>query len=128
MYCNEIRPYWLMITKGYGISIKEIDMSCPSDLEPYAKAHKMQLQEQDRMLHMMGMYVLSATSVAIEHNFAGKKVKQEYVKEPFLSKSVENDGLTEEEIQEKEIRKAILIEQQYMTMAVNKGLPETIIK
>ena len=116
------------MTKGYGFSVDDIDWSCPADLEPYAKAHKLQLQEQDGQLYMMGIYALSAASTAIEHNFAGKKSKSEYIKEPLLSKAFENDGLTEEEIQEKEIRKAILAEQAYMAMTINRGLPETIIK
>ncbi|MCM1225152.1 MAG: hypothetical protein NC548_62945 [Lachnospiraceae bacterium] len=116
-----------MATKGYGFTADMIDMSSPADLEPYSKAYKLQLQQQDSQLHVMGMYVLSAVSTAIEHNFAGKKAKSEYIKEPLLSKAFENDGLTEEEIQEKEIRKAILTEQRYMAMAINKGLPETII-
>lgn len=105
-----------------------IDWSCPADLEPYGKAYKLQTQQQDSQMHMMGMYVMSAVSTAIERNFAGKRAKSEYIKEPLLSKIFENDGLTEEEIQEKEIRKAILVEQQYITMAEIKGLPETIIK
>lgn len=77
---------------------------------------------------MMGIYALSAVSSAIERNFAGKKAKLEYIKEPFLSKQFENDGLTEDQIQEKEIKKALVAEQQYMAIAINKGLPETIIK
>lgn len=76
----------------------------------------------------MGLYVQSAVSVAVEHNLAGKKARSKYIEEPLLSKGLENIGLTEEEIQEKEIKKAILTEQQYMAMAINKGLPETIVK
>lgn len=123
-----MRPYWLLVTKGYGFTVDDIDWSCPADLEPYEKAHKLQMIEQDSQMHKMGIYVLSAVSTAIERNFAGKKAKSEYIKEPLLSKSFENDGLTEEEIQEKEIKKAILTEQRYMARAINKGLPETIIK
>lgn len=108
--------------------MRDIDQSCPTDLEPYAKAHKMHLQEQDRQFYAMGVYTLSAVSTAIERNFAGKKARSEYIKEPFLSKLFENDGLTEEELQEKEIKKALISEQQYMEIAINKGLPETVIK
>ena len=32
------------------------------------------------------------------------------------------------EITEKDIQKAIMTEQKYMAMAINRGLPETIIK
>ena len=30
-----------MVTKGYGFTVDDIDWSCPSELEPYAKAHNM---------------------------------------------------------------------------------------
>lgn len=106
----------------------DIDQSCPADLEPYAKAHRLQLQEQDNQLYMMGIYTLSAVSVAIERNLAGKKAKSEYIKEPVLSKIFENEGLTEEQIQERKIKKAILTEQKYIVLAAIKGLPKTIIK
>ena len=116
-----------MVTKGYGLSIHDIDQSCPADLEPYAKAHRLQLQEQDNQLYMMGMYVLSAVSVVVERNLAGKKAKSEYIKEPILAKIFENEGLTEEQIQEKEIKKAILAEEKYIATTI-RCLPETIIK
>ena len=76
----------------------------------------------------MGIYALSAFSVAIEHCIAGKRAKSEYIKEPFLANVFENDGLTAEEIQEKEIKKAIMIEEQWASISRRKGLPETIIK
>lgn len=117
-----------MVTKGYGFSVDDIDWSCPADLDPYAKAYKLQIQHQDAQLHTMGLYALSAISVAIEHNFAGKKAKSKYIEEPFLSKVFDDEGLTEEEKIEKEIQKALLTEQKYMAIAINKGLPETIIK
>ena len=45
-----------------------------------------------------GNYGISALIVAIDRCFGGKKSKAEYIKEPILSKTFENDGLTEEEI------------------------------
>ena len=87
------------MTKGYGFTIDDIDWSCPTDLEPYAKAYKIQMQQQDSQLYTMGMYALSAVSVAIEHCFAGKKATSEYIKQPFLSEiqTEEKQELTEEE-------------------------------
>lgn len=76
---------------------------------------------------MMGMYALSAVSVAIEHNFAGRKAKSEYIKEPLLSKAFENDGLTEEEIEEREMIREILAMEQWIANDKRKGLPETTI-
>ncbi len=73
--------------------------SCPKELEPYNKAHKMNIVEQDNLQHMWwGNYGISALIVAIDKCFS-KKQKAEYIKEPILSKTFENDGLTEEEIQ-----------------------------
>ena len=73
--------------------------SCPKELEPYDKAYKIQIKKQDMLQHMWwGNYGISALIVAIDKCFS-KKPKAEYIKEPILSKTFENDGLTEEEIQ-----------------------------
>lgn len=102
--------------------------SCPKELEPYDKAHKIKIAEQDNLQHMWwGNYGVSALIVAIDRCFGGKKSKAEYIKDPILSKAFENDGLTEEEIQEKELRKALLAEEQWIIAGKQKGLPETII-
>lgn len=102
--------------------------SCPKELEPYDKAHKIKIAEQDNLQHMWwGNYGVSALIVAIDRCFGGKKSKAEYIKEPILSKAFENDGLTEEEIHEKELRKALLAEEQWIIAGKQKGLPETII-
>lgn len=102
--------------------------SCPKELEPYDKAHKIKIAEQDNLQYMWwGNYGVSALIVAIDRCFGGKKSKAEYIKDPILSKAFENDGLTEEEIQEKELRKALLAEEQWIIAGKQKGLPETII-
>lgn len=102
--------------------------SCPKELEPYDKAHKIKIAEQDNLQYMWwGNYGISALIVAIDRCFGGKKSKAEYIKDPILSKAFENDGLTEEEIQEKELRKALLSEEQWIIAGKQKGLPETII-
>lgn len=102
--------------------------SCPKELEPYDKAHKIKIAEQDNLQHMWwGNYGVSALIVAIDRCFGGKKSNAEYIKDPILSKAFENDGLTEEEIQEKELRKALLAEEQWIIAGKQKGLPETII-
>ena len=102
--------------------------SCPKELEPYNKAHKMKMAEQDNLQYTWwGSYGISALIVAIDRCFSGKKSKAEYIKEPILSKTFENDGLTEDEIQEKELRKALLAEEQWIIAGKQKGLPETII-
>ena len=74
--------------------------SCPKELEPFDKAHKKKIEEQDVLQHLWwGNYGVSALIVAIDRCFSGKKSKAKYIKETILSKTFENDGLTEEEIQ-----------------------------
>jgi hypothetical protein len=102
--------------------------SCPKELEPYEIAHKNKIKEQDMLQHMWwGNYGISALIVAIDRCFGGKKAKSEYIKESIFSKEFEDDGLTEEEIYEKELRKALMAEEQWIIAGKQKGLPETVI-
>lgn len=111
-----------------GVTYEQFMDSCPKELEPYDKAHKNKIIEQDYLQHMWwGNYGISALIVAINRCFGGKDSNAEYIKEPILSKAFENDNLTEEEIQEKELRKALLAEEQWIIAGKQKGLQETII-
>lgn len=74
-----------------------------------------------------GNYGISAMIVAIDRCFNGKKSKSKYINEPITLKAFENDGLTEEEIQEKELQKALYAEEQWIIASKQKGLPETVI-
>lgn len=115
-----------MVTKGYGFTVDDIDWSCPADLKPYAQAYKMELTEKDSFIHAIcGHYVLSAVSVAVEQCLFGQKAKSQYIKEPIIAKALRN---SKDEFTEKDIQMAILTEKRYITMAINKGLPETKIK
>ena len=83
-----------------GVTYERFMDSCPKELEPYVKAHNNKIMEEDYLQHLWwGNYGLSALIVAIDRCFRGKKSKFEYIKEPILSKTFENDVLTEEEIQ-----------------------------
>lgn len=118
-----------MVTKGYGFSVCDIDNSCPADLEPYAKAHDMERKESDQLAWMYcGNYIISAISVAIDHCLNGKKAKSEYIKESLLKDYGENDGLTQEEMDRKEIEKMLIAERQWQQVASINNLPKTIIK
>lgn len=80
-------------------------------------------------MHMWwGNYGISALIYAIEHCLAGNKAKSQYVKESILSKLLENDGLTQEEIDNREIQKMILAEEMWIKNDKKRGLKETIIK
>lgn len=91
------------------------------------KGYNERLKHEDMLQHMWwGAYGISALTVAIEHCLAGKKAKSEYVKEPITSKAFENNGLTEEEIYERELRKALFAEEQWINAGKRKGLPKTV--
>lgn len=118
-----------MVTKGYGFAIHDIDWACPADLEPYAQAHKMELKENDSMAWLYcGNYVLSAITVALEHCLAGSKAKSEYLKEPVLTRLGEYDGLTQAEIDERELRKMLHAEKQWQLAGNRSHLPKTELR
>ncbi len=74
-----------------------------------------------------GTYGLSAMSVAIEHCFAGKKATSSYVEHPITSNALENDGLTQEEIDNRELKKMLFAEELWAKQHKKNGLPETVI-
>lgn len=91
-----------MVTKGYGFTVEDIDWSCPADLEPYAKAHKLEMMECDAQMHGMGKYAEIAFGVVMAHfgaGLAGKDSKAEYIEKPFMQMENPNRELTEEEKQ-----------------------------
>lgn len=89
-----------MVTKGYGLTVHDIDWSCPADLEPYAKAYKLKMQEWDYMNWILNQYTLSAVSVAVEHCLAGRKARSKYIEKPIMQQIEEkNKPLSEDELQ-----------------------------
>ncbi len=117
-----------MVTKGYGLTLHDIDWSCPAELEPYALAHEKEMVEQDYLQHLWwGKYGVSAVWIAIEHCFAGKKAMSKFVEKPILSRFFENEGVTEEEEYEKKVRKTLLAEEQWIMAAKRNGMQETKI-
>ena len=117
-------PFALTIGIPYETFFKLV----PNELRAFYKAYKNSKRIKDEEMWMWwGNYGISALIVAIDKYFGGKGSKEEYIKEPILTKELENDGLTEEEIQEKELRKALIAEEQWIIAGKQKGLPETII-
>lgn len=96
---------WLLCTKGYGFTVKDIDSSCPADLEPYAEAHTLEMKQRDREMWMWwGEYGLAATSVAVDHCLNGRKAQSKYIDKPIMERAdVANN---EKELQKQ--RKAFL--------------------
>lgn len=105
IYCKEVRPMWLLCTKGYGFTVKDIDSSCPADLEPYAEAYKLEMKQRDREMWMWwGEYGLAATSVAVDHCLNGRKAQSKYIDKPIIERA--DIANNEKEIQKQ--RKAFL--------------------
>lgn len=79
----------------------DIDWSCPADLEPYAKAHNIEIQEKDTISYITyGNYAISALMFSIEHCFSGRKARSKYIEKPITQQIKEqNKPLSEEELQ-----------------------------
>lgn len=103
-------PNALMI----GITYHEFWSMNPHIIKFYVEQYKNKKNEEDLRQWQLGQYILAAISTI---------GKGKYPKKPMFQID-ENSG----EITEKDIQNAILTEQRYITMTVNKGLPETIIK
>ena len=89
-------PFALTIGIPYEIFFKLV----PNELRSFYKSYKQKQRIRDEEMYMWwGNYGISALIVAIDRCFSGKKSKAEYIKEPILSKTFENDELTEEEKQ-----------------------------
>lgn len=87
-----------MVTMGYGFTAEYIDWSCPAELEPYEKAHKMYLEEQDSIAWKSGIYMHSAIIVALDEAFNGRNAKSKYFEQPIFSIiEKQNQELSEEE-------------------------------
>lgn len=80
-------------------------MMCPSDLEPYYKAHDLELDEKDAYVHLASYrYGIDVLLYALDHFMNGKKAKTK-VNEQSLRAYVheqeeQNRPLTQEEIVE----------------------------
>lgn len=102
--------------------------SCPKELEPYDTAHKVKIKEMDYLQYVWwGSYGKQAMYTAVDHCLAGRQAKSNFIDKPVFSELLKNNGLTKEQIYEKEMQKALLSEEQWIAAGKRKGLPETII-
>lgn len=112
-----------MATKGYGFTVKDIDCSCPADLEPYAKTYEFEQKQKDEMVWMQcGTYFLNAIQVAVERCFT-KNAKSEYIKNSILKEC----ELREKENSYKESREEIAVFEmkQRINLLEKAGLPQS---
>ena len=121
-------PRFLIITKGYGLTLKDIENSNPRELKAYEDAFILSQRMLDRNAWSMGIYVNNAVTVAIDHAINGKKAKSEYMDNPMLEQYYENMTLTQEEIDNREIQKMIAYERQQMALDKAKGLKPPTLK
>lgn len=110
-----------------GISVEEFKHMTPYKLECCLKGHRMNRQMRDEEQYLWwGKYGVSAVYTAVEHCLA-KKPKSKFAEKPIFSHLSENAELTEEQRYEKEVKKVLLAEEQWIMAGKRKGLPETII-
>lgn len=96
MFANE----WFPLANAMGVSWEEFWRTNPYILKLIYKGHKEKIKEQDYMAWLSNQYTLSATSVAVEHNLAGRKARSKYIKKPLLQELEEkNKPMSEEELQ-----------------------------
>lgn len=124
MVYEDILPQYL----NMGVPYEFFMDSYPVKLKPFEIAHRDKLKQTDQLMHILGMYVESAVQVAVERNLYGRKSKNKYIKEPILAHAFDDIGLTQEEIDAREIQKMILAEEQWIALERQRGLPETKIK
>lgn len=123
MFENE----WFPRLNAIGVSWEEFWNLNPHIANLLLIGHRERMHMQDEQMWFMGMYMKSAVETAIEHVFAGKKASSKYIEEPILKTLGEDDGLTQEERDEKELRKMLLYEEQWAMNDRMRGLPETKI-
>lgn len=122
---------WFPKANAIGISWREFWSMNPHIIKCLYKGHQEKLREQlmiqDRMAHAAGQYTLSAVMVAIDHAMNGKKAKSKYIENPVLAQAIEDSMLTQEEIDERAMKKELLAMEQWIANDRRRGLPETKI-
>lgn len=82
------------------------------------------------MMWRMEQYIFDSVSVALDHRLTalfGKKAKSKTFENPIFVQAIEDSMLTQEEIDEREMRKEILAMEQWIANDRRRGLPETKI-
>ena len=103
-YVAEIRPFYLVVTKGYGFSVDDIDMMNPELLKPYVDAYKAEWKQRDMEMYMwFGRYATSAFVTAIDATFG--KGNSKYVKETCYD-SIEKHNTDDPDAEMREMLKA----------------------
>lgn len=103
--------------------------SCPKELEPFLKAHKLKMQEQDYLNWLSNQYTLSAVSVAVEHCLAGKKAKSQYIKHPIMQEIQKKEEMPEEKrIEMENYKLAMSLRIMQANFEINRSMKNSIEK
>lgn len=79
--------------------MEEFKHMTPKELGYCVKGHQEKIKEQDYLAWLFNQYTLSAVSVAVERNLAGRKATSKYIEKPMMQFCEEQKPLTEEEKQ-----------------------------
>lgn len=79
----------------------------PNELRAFYKSYKQRQKIKDEEMWMMGQYVMSAVSVAVEHCLAGKKAHSKYIEKPILSNDSISSSKDENNMSQEEKNKKI---------------------
>lgn len=122
---------WFPKANAIGISWREFWSLNPHIIKCLMKGRNEQQKELDRLMWCMEQYIYDATSVALDHRLTalfGKKAKSKTFENPIFVQAIEDSMLTQEEIDEREMRKEILAMEQWIANDRRRGLPETKIR
>lgn len=100
-YLSDVLPFYIRVTKGYGITVEDINNGCPTDFKPYVDAYDLETKEHDAEMHRNGIYTLKAFSVALANAFS-KNSKAQYFEKPLLLGEIEkkdSNSMSEKELQ-----------------------------
>ena len=81
-------------------------------------------------MYYQGLYNMTAFEVVISHfsaGLSGKKSSAKYLEHPIMSEMAQDENLTQEEIDNRELQKMIFAEEMWIKQQNKKGLPETVI-
>lgn len=104
----------MLATKGYGLSVGDIDMSSPADMKPYLKIYQMQMNQEDLRQWQLGQYITAAISCIFP--------KGKYPKKPMfqIEEHEEHNGYKESKEET-----AVFEMKQRINLLRKSGLPES---
>lgn len=103
-----------MVTKGYGLTVHDIDWSCPNDLKPYEQAKVLETNIEDTKNWQLGQYICASISTI---------GKGKYPKQPVFQLE-DKDGNTNQNKEGNE-EVAVFEMQQRIRLLEQQGLPQS---